>query len=96
MAKFVSRDSLVQTLSHEMGLSAKDAQTAVDLIFEEISSSLCDGGTADISGFGKFTLFHRKERMGINPNTGERIEIAASELPKFRPSATLKKRCNGQ
>ncbi|WP_285943880.1 HU family DNA-binding protein [Faecalibaculum rodentium] len=32
--------------------------------------------------------------MGINPVTGERIVIEASEFPKFKPSATLKKRCN--
>lgn len=94
MPKFVSRDSLVQSLSQDLGMSATTAQAAVDLVFEEIADSLSAGGTADIAGFGRFTLFHRKERMGINPNTGERLEIPASELPKFRPSATLKKRCN--
>lgn len=96
MPKYVNRDSLSQALSHGLGLSSKDAQDAVTLVFEELSDCLADNGTVDIAGFGKFTLFHRKERMGINPATGERIHIEASELPKFRPSATLKKRCNLQ
>lgn len=94
MPKFVNRESLTQALCQNLGLSAKDAQDAVTLVFDELSEALADNGTADIAGFGKFTIFHRKERMGINPNTGERISIAASELPKFKPSATLKKRCN--
>ncbi|OLU45729.1 HU family DNA-binding protein [Faecalibaculum rodentium] len=94
MPKYVSRESLVQAMIHDLGLSGKDAQDAVTLVFNELTDCLADNGTADIAGFGKFVLFHRKERMGINPVTGERIVIEASEFPKFKPSATLKKRCN--
>lgn len=94
MAKYVNRESLIQTMTMQLGLSYKDAAEAVDLVFDEIASSLADGGVADIPGFGKFTVFHRKARMGINPATGERMEIHASELPKFRPSQTLKNKCN--
>lgn len=94
MPKYVSRDSLTQALTMELGISFKEASEAVDLVFDEIGKALADGGTADITGFGKFVLFHRKERMGINPVTGERILIQATELPKFRPSQTLKNKCN--
>ena len=90
----MSRESLVQAMIHDLGLSGKDAQDAMTLVFNELTDCLADNGTADIAGFGKFVLFHRKERMGINPVTGERIVIEASEFPKFKPSATLKKRCN--
>lgn len=96
MPKQVSRASLIQKLQDDLGLSAQNAQDAVDLVFSQISDALADKGQADISGFGKFVLFHRKERMGINPNTGERLEIEASEVPKFRPSQSLKNKCNGK
>jgi len=39
-------------------------------------------------------IFDSKARMGINPVTKERMEIPASKLPKFKPSQTLKNKCN--
>ena len=59
-----------------------------------IAKMLQDDGNVDITSFGKFEIFHRKERMGINPITKEKMMIHASKLPKFRPSQTLKNKCN--
>ena len=47
-----------------------------------------------LTAFGKFEIFDRKSRMGINPVTKERMMIPATKLPKFRPSQTLKNKCN--
>ena len=94
MSKFVNRDSIAQVIINEMNLSKRDALHIVDLMFDEMSSALMDGGKIDISGFGKFSIFFRKARMGINPITKERMEIPASKVPKFKPSQTLKNKCN--
>lgn len=100
MPKFVNRDILAQLLTQELStetgnkIKKKDAARAIDLIFGTISDTLAQGGTADISGFGKFVIFDRKSRMGINPVTKERMEIPSSRLPKFKPSQTLKNKCN--
>ncbi len=94
MAKFVNKRSLTQSISEQMNISQKEAANIVDLFFEEISDALIQNGNVDITGFGKFYLFERKERMGINPNTMERVIQPTSYLPKFRPSQTLKNRCN--
>lgn len=96
MAKFVNKESLTQTLSESLNISKKEARYAVDLIFNEMSDALASHGTIDISSFGKFEIFDRKERMGINPNTQEKIMVPSSKLPKFKPSQTLKNKCNGK
>ena len=44
----------------------------------------------DISGFGKFVVKTRNPRTGINPATGEKIEIAAVKAPGFKASKSLK------
>lgn len=62
----------------------------MDLIFNEMSDALANDGHVDITAFGKFEIFDRKSRMGINPVTKERMMIQATKLPKFRPSQTLK------
>lgn len=94
MAKYVNKDSLTEILSMKYNLKKKHAAEMVDTIFEEMSEALVSEGTVDITGFGKFIIFDRKSRMGINPVTKERMEIPSSKLPKFKPSQTLKNRCN--
>lgn len=39
----------------------------MNLLFEEMSEALISEGTVEITGFGKFVIFDRKKRMGINP-----------------------------
>ncbi|WP_296242064.1 HU family DNA-binding protein [uncultured Faecalicoccus sp.] len=96
MAKFVNKESLTETVYNELKLSRKDAGHAVELIFKEIMDALAQEGEADIAGFGKFVIFDRKERMGINPVTKEKMVIHATKLPKFKPSISLKKICNSK
>lgn len=94
MAKYVNKDSLTEMIYNELKISRKDAGHAVERIFQEMSHALASDGEVDISGFGKFVIFDRKERMGINPITKEKIKIGATKLPKFKPSQTLKNLCN--
>ena len=94
MAKYVNKESLTQCLSESLNISKKEARYAVDIVFNEMSEALAVHGIIDISGFGKFEIFDRKERMGINPNTQEKIVVPSSRLPKFKPSQTLKNKCN--
>ncbi len=94
MVKYVNRESLAQALSNDLNITKKDAMQALSIIFDEMSEALAQGGKVDISSFGKFEIFYRKERMGINPNTKEKVLVAASNVPKFKPSQTLKKKCN--
>ena len=49
-----------------------------------------EDGVVDIYGFGKFSLSERAARMGLNPATGEKIEIPASKAVKFKASKSLK------
>ncbi len=96
MPKFVNKDSLTETLSTTYNLKKKDAAEMINTLFEEMSEALISEGTVEITGFGKFVIFDRKQRMGINPVTKERMEIPATKLPKFKPSQTLKNRCNNR
>ena len=94
MAKYVNKGVLAAKLGEHLNLKRKDAMDVVNLFFDEMAEALESEGTVDISGFGKFYIFDRKSRMGINPITKEKMVIPASKLPKFKPSQTLKKRCN--
>ena len=68
----------------------KQATEAVDAVFDTIIRTLGRGEEVAITGFGTFRVAKRAARMGINPKTGERIQIAASTKPKFRAGKLLK------
>jgi len=68
----------------------KDAAAVVDAIFDTITKAMAKGDEVAIAGFGVFKTVKRAARMGVNPKTGEKIQIAASIKPKFRAAKALK------
>jgi DNA-binding protein HU-beta len=87
----VTKSEFVDQVADKAGLSKRDAASAVDAVLETIEGTLSQGGEITFSGFGKFSVSNRSAREGRNPATGERIQIAASRVPKFSSGAGLKK-----
>ena len=81
-------------IASKFGWTKKDAAEAVNYVFDEITAVVADGGEASINGFGKFERVSKKARTGLNPSTGEKITIPASESPKFKASKTFKDAVN--
>jgi len=55
-----------------------------------ITSALKDGEEVQITGFGKFYVQERKAREGRNPQTGQKMKIAAQKVPAFSAGNALK------
>lgn len=72
----------------------KQAVAAVEAVFDTIVKTLGRGEEVAMTGFGTFRVAKRAARMGINPKTGEKIQIAASIKPKFRAGKLLKEAVN--
>jgi nucleoid DNA-binding protein len=72
------------------GLSYADSQKLVDLIIEKIKGRLARGEKVLISGFGCFSVMRRKDKKGVNPQTGEPVIIPGRNAVKFKPSKYLK------
>jgi DNA-binding protein HU-beta len=87
----VTKNEFVDQVADRAGLSKRDAAAAVDAFLETVEGALTRGSEVSFSGFGKFSVSHRTAREGRNPATGERIQIAASNVPKFSAGASLKK-----
>jgi DNA-binding protein HU-beta len=87
----VTKSEFVDQVAAESGLSKGDAGTAVDAVLTVIEGTLKRGGEVSFTGFGKFSVADRGARQGVNPQTGERIQIAASRVPRFSAGSALKK-----
>ncbi len=68
----------------------KDAQAAVECVLSSITNALGNGDSVSLIGFGTFSVAERKARQGRNPQTGEKLQIAASKAPKFKAGKALK------
>ena len=72
------------------GMSQADAQKVVDLMLDIIKRKLIGGEKVLISGFGCFRTVRRRDRKGVNPQTGSPIVIRGRNAVTFKPSKYLK------
>ena len=86
----MTKQEFIQTVSQKSGLSARDAGKAVDAFMETITDTLKSGDSINFTGFGKFSTSNRAARQGVNPRTGERVQIPATTVPKFSAGSALK------
>ena len=75
-------------------LSAKDVELAVKMILDHMAEALSTGERIEIRGFGSFSLHYRAARMGRNPKTGDKVELAGKYVPHFKPGKELRDRVN--
>ena len=85
-----NKAELVSEVAAKTDLTKKEVAAAVDAIFSSIQEDLAKGEKVQLIGFGTFEVRHRAARKGRNPQTGDEIEIPASEVPAFKPGKALK------
>ena len=90
----MNKNDLVAAVSGSSGLSKADAAKAVDGMIDAITASLKGGTEVRLVGFGTFSVSRRPATKGRNPRTGETIQIAASNQPKFKAGKALKSAVN--
>ncbi len=87
----MNKAELIESIQGKLGTTKADAVAALEAVTESIISGVKKDETVQIIGFGTFKISKRAARDGRNPQTGEKIRIAASKSVKFSPSTTVKK-----
>ena len=90
----MNKAELIEHIADAAGITKSAAAKAVEAMVEGITNSLKKDESVSISGFGTFSVSHRPERQGRNPQTGETITIKASNSPKFKAGKALKDALN--
>ena len=86
----MNKQDLIDSVAEKAGLSKKAAGDAVDATIESITKALSKKESVTLVGFGTFKVKARKARIGINPQTKEKIKIKARNVPAFIPGGALK------
>ncbi len=86
----MDKKEVVGAISKTTQLEKDKSEKILDDILETIVSTLKDGQSVQLLGFGKFSIQERKARAGKNTLKGKSIQIEDSKIPVFTPGKELK------
>ena len=94
MRKNLTKRDIINSIYMQIGFSKKISEVLLDDILNTIVENFATNKKVKISNFGTFTVRLKKERIGRNPKTKEKVTISERKVILFKPSKELKKKIN--
>lgn len=88
----MTKSKLIAVITEEARLNRKVSEVIIDTIFDSMTGALCRGEKVELRGFGSFKVKERQARVGRNPKTGEKVNIAQKRALLFKPAKELRQR----
>lgn len=88
------KPDIAAAIADKADLSKEQASRVLNAVLDEITKALSQKETVTLVGFGTFLQRHRGARTGKNPQTGEPVQIKASNTVAFKPGKSLKDSIN--
>ena len=90
----MKKTELIAAIAEQSDLSKKDAEKALTAALDTIIKAVAEGDKVQLTGFGTFEQRQRNARTGVDPRTGNPIEIAATKVPAFKAGKAFKEVVN--
>ncbi|MGW7354334.1 HU family DNA-binding protein [Streptomyces phytohabitans] len=90
----MNKAQLVEAISDQLG-GRQQAADAVDVVLDAIVRAVCAGERVSVTGFGSFEKVDRPARYARNPQTGERVRVKKTSVPRFRAGQGFKDLVSG-
>ncbi len=85
----MNKTELVKKIAEKAEISQAQAKSVLEATLESVKEALQGGDSVQLIGFGTFSVSERAARTGKNPRTGEKIQIAAKKIAKFKAGTGL-------
>ncbi|GAA3052763.1 hypothetical protein GCM10020229_75440 [Kitasatospora albolonga] len=85
----MNKAQLVEAVAEQLG-GRKAAAEAVDAVLDTMVRAVVAGDRVSVTGFGTFEKVDRSARFARNPQTGERVKVKKTAVPRFRPGQGFK------
>ena len=93
----MNKYDLADAIVAKTNLAKKDVEAVIEAMLATITTTLKNGDSVTLTGFGTFSAKFRSARAGVNPqNPKERIQIPAVTVPKFKAGKALKDSLKGK
>jgi DNA-binding protein HU-beta len=86
----MNKSEFVEAIASGMGGTKVDASRFLEIFQMTITDALKKGDQIMIPGFGSFSVVMRAARTGVNPKNGQKLQIKATRVPKFKAGKSLK------
>lgn len=86
----MNKSELVAYIAEKVGTTKADAERMMDAFMDGVTETLKKEDSVALTGFGSFSISHRKARDARNPRTGETVKVPARKAPKFKAGKKLK------
>jgi len=70
----------MEEMADKVGITKKEVGNIIDTTVETITNTLSKREKVTLGGFGTFLVLNRKARRGVNPRTGEELQILAKKV----------------
>ena len=90
----MNKSEFIAKLAEDTELKKADAEKFFEAFVSNVKELMANGDKLQIVGFGTFEAKDRAAKNGVNPATGEKIEIAACKVPSVKPAKSLKDEMN--
>jgi DNA-binding protein HU-beta len=91
----MTKAELIEAMAQKENLPRAQVERMVHHMLDTILATMKGGGEVVFTGFGSFMAKQRASRMGVNPKTGEKIQIPAMTVPKFKAGKAMKDALKG-
>ena len=91
----MNKVDLIQALKDSNNLSKSEAETVINLFFDQVADALAQGDRVEIRGLCSFFVKKYGSYTGRNPKTGDKVKIKPKKLPFFKVGKELKERVDG-
>jgi DNA-binding protein HU-beta len=91
----LNKSELIDSVAQSTGESKRVVTDVVDAFIDTVQKQVRNGQKVSLPGFGTFEKRHRAARTARNPQTGEEIQVAATDVPAFKAGAGFKSVVSG-
>lgn len=88
------KPELAAAIAEQADLTKEKASEVLNVLLDQITQTVAKKESVTLVGFGTFEARSRAKRKGKNPQTGEEIEIPASNTVAFKAGKALKDAVN--
>ena len=90
----LTKEKMTALLQDQLGLTRQESRQVLERLLGIMKDTLAQGEDLLITGFGKFSVKHKKARRGRNPQTKEDLILDARKIVVFTTSKVLRNRIN--
>ena len=92
----LTKAHIIENVASNNGYSKTQSTHLVESVLQIVKNTLESGEDVLLSGFGKFCVNEKRERIGRNPATGKNLTLRPRRIVRFRCSEPLRDKMNGK